>query len=536
LRFVTLLRAVGGIILVLAALVALTGGFQFSVGALRISATSASRLFFEGATVLLLSMCGAGLYGPRRGPLGSAPLLTGIALFLIAAAADSDIRRVGDGFEYLAMARHLSRGAPASVSESEGTALAAEMARHGDPTWDVQLMPSLRGADGRYDFPHFWMCSLAAAPFVAVVSAFGAHPALGFTLMNLALVLGVCWLLIRSGAPLIAVLFTALVLWWIDKAHAEIFFAALTAGALLLRAYSPTAAVVLLGLAAAQGPVLAVLLVACIVEALVRPGRTRRIVVAAAAALLVAGLHPLYYVWRLGAVSPLPDTVVPHVPAFRAVVTPLVDLNLGVFWFAPLLCAITVAGAVAAIRQRATAMVVPVIGAAALLAAASIVTNVNHGGTPGMSRYGLWVLSLLVPLASHARVTARWGRLLTAGTAFTVVFAALVLHPERPDAGVTPRPTALAGMVWTYVPGLDNPLPEVFVERVRHADGIAATPTAFAGCAKSLLVGGIPPDGCPADDIPRICTAPGALCYSNGGVAEQAPLQPGFTANTLSTR
>jgi hypothetical protein len=69
----------------------------------------------------------------------------------------------------------------------------------------------------------------------------------------------------------------------------------------------------------------------------------------------------------------------------------------------------------------------------------------------------------------------------------TVLFAALVLHPERADAGMTQRPTALAAMVWRFVPGFDNPLPEVFVERVEHADGIAPTPTAFG--SKALIVG-----------------------------------------------
>jgi hypothetical protein len=192
---------------------------------------------------------------------------------------------------------------------------------------------------------------------------------------------------------------------------------------------------------------------------------------------------------------------------------------------------------VTAIRQRAWAMTVPLIGAAALLAAASVVTNVNHGGTPGMSRYGVWVLALLIPLAMRARVTPRWNGLVVAGTACTLLFAVVVLHPDTPDAGIAPRPTALASVVWTYVPGLDNPLPEVFVERVQHADGVAPAPTAFG--SKALIVGrgeDLWPDGCCAYNVPPACRPPGALCYSNGGVARPAPFQPGFAANTVSTR
>jgi hypothetical protein len=489
--------------------VAVTGGFETSIAGFEMSATSPGRLLFEASVLLLL------------GSLASPRLLL-IGLFLVAATMDSTPRRVGDGFEYMAMARNLARLAPPSVSAEEATALTGDMAARGDSTWDGEVLPTLAGADGRHDFPHFWMYSLLAAPLVAVAEETGADLPRAFTLVNLLLMLGVCALLVRANAGLVAVLFAALMLWWIDKAHAEVFFAALVAGALLLRDTRPGTALVMLGVAAAQGPVLAALLALCAVEAIVRHGPQRRVVVAALAALGVAALHPLYYRWRLGVLSPLADTVIPHVPPFRALVTPLTDLNLGVVWFAPVLCVLTLAGLAVALRRRPLAALPMLLGAAALLVAASQVANVNHGGTPGMSRYGVWTLAILLPVAAQLEVPRRWRPAMIGATAATLLFAAFVLHPRVTDAGIEPAPTMLADLVWTHAPALDNPLPEVFVERVVHADGVPA----------------VPPLGVPAGTKALVaCEARGGLCYSNGQALVPAPWQPAMAVkNTLSTR
>lgn len=520
-----LLTGAGLAFLGCAALVAVTGGFQTSIGPLRFSATSASRLVFEAAVLLLLGECARGMARPAR-------FLALIGLFLIAGAADSHLRRVGDGFEYLGMARNLARGRPPSLSADDFGAVTREMAAHGDPTWDPQPMMGLRGADGRFDFPHFWLYPLTAAPFVAAATAAGIHPATGFAILNIALLLGTCWLLVRSGASLVAVLFAATLLWWVDKAHAEIFIAAAAASGLLLRGTAPAASLLLLGVVAAQMPVLAVLLVACAVEAVLRHGTRGRVLMAAAAGLGVAALHPLYYLWRLGVSSPLRETVVPNFPSARALITPLVDLNLGVFWFAPVLCALTMGGAVVALRRRAWYTLAPLIaGGAAVLIAATQTPNVNHGGTPGMSRYGVWLVALLLPLAVRNENSLR-PRVAATAAVLTVFFAAYVFHPRLPDAGIRPSPTRLAALVWTWMPALDNPLPEVFAERVGHVDGPVPLPVATAGCEKALIVAtdaGVSwPGPCEPRAVPAACRVAGALCYANGASVAPAAKQPGF--------
>ena len=518
-----------------ALLVALTGGIQTSIGPLTISATSASRLLFEAAVLLLIAECLQGL--TRSGRVFGA-----IVLFLLAGAADASPTRVGDGFEYLGMARNLARAMPPALSEDDFRMLRAETDARGDPSWDTGPMPLLRGTDGRYDFPHFWMCSLVAAPFVALATRTGTHPAEGFTLMNLALMGAVCWLLVRSGASLVTVLFAAMMLWWIDKAHAEVFIAALTAAALLLRGSAPAASLLLLGMATAQMPPLAVLLGVCVIDSLVREGATRPVVAGAIGSAAIAALHPLYYLWRLGVMSPLSSTVAPHVPGMRALITPLVDLNLGVFWFATALCVLVVTGAAILLRRRDwRSLLIPLAGGAALLFAAAQTPNVNHGGTPGMSRYGVWLIAMLLPLAveanralhvtTHAsrgtgrRVRAR--RIVVIAATLTVLFAAVVLHPRVADAGITPRPTRLAAFVWTRAPALDNPLPEVFVERLTHVDGQPPVPVATAQCEKALIAGtGTDarwPKECSPMPVPQDCARAGALCYANGSAIAGAP-------------
>jgi hypothetical protein len=188
---------------------------------------------------------------------------------------------------------------------------------------------------------------------------------------------------------------------------------------------------------------------------------------------------------------------------------------------------------VIAIRRREWAGLSPLlIGAAVLLFAATQTPNVNHGGTPGMSRYGVWLLALLLPLAVQADVAVRWRPPMAVAGALTVLVAALTLHPRFPDAAITPSPTPVASFVWTRMPALDNPLPEVFAERVGHVDGRPPLPVATAGCEKALIVAtdaGVSwPGSCEPRAVPGECRAAGALCYANGASVVPAPRQPGF--------
>jgi len=90
-------------------------------------------------------------------------------------------------------------------------------------------------------------------------------------------------------------------------------------------------------------------------------------------------------------------------------------------------------------------------------------------------------------------------------------------HPARGETA--DRPTRLASFLWTRHPSFDNPLPEIFVERLGGLDD-DRLPVATAGCEKVLLPGrgandSVWPIPCAPVTPPARCQAPGALCYAN---------------------
>ena len=198
--------------------------------------------------------------------------------------------------------------------------------------------------------------------------------------------------------------------------------------------------------------------------------------------------------------------------------TPLADLNLGVVWHAPILVALSAAGFY---RAGGRARLVHALVTLAMLAVFAQVTNVNHGGTSGMSRYALWLLAAWTPLV--VRGADRAQRTGPALVAFVVVASMtltwFLFRPSLADrAGASPN--ALASFVWRSFPSLENPLPEVFAERLSGLDGRPPAPIATPGCEKVLTRG----DGndttwpfpCEPRSAPRACAMPAALCYANG--------------------
>jgi hypothetical protein len=76
------------------------------------------------------------------------------------------------------------------------------------------------------------------------------------------------------------------------------------------------------------------------------------------------------------------------------------------------------------------------------------------------------------------------------------------------------EPTRLANLIWTRWPSLDNPLPEIFAERIWGGE-FGMAPAATPGCTKVLLIGGQWPVPCAPLAIPSFCDRPNSLCYAN---------------------
>src|SRR5262249_42756956 len=109
----------------------------------------------------------------------------------------------------------------------------------------------------------------------------------------------------------------------------------------------------------------------------------------------------------------------------------------------------------------------------------------------------------------------------------SVAYDVAAYRPQRPER--FGEPTALAALLWKRVPWLDDPLPEVFVERLTGYDltEVPLVPAATADCSKALLIGGRwpppRPRHAPPGALPAVCAVPGPFCSPNRGPAGSPP-------------
>lgn len=531
------LATCGTLLLAAAGIAWMTGGFAFTLGPLHVSATDPARLLMEGA-VALLAWAAVTFERPDR---RAAVIVTCVVLaYYVALVAESSTRQVGDGHEYIAMARQLSALQPPSVSQREIDTIAGEMAAlPGYGPTDLKD-PTLVAADGRQDFRHFWLYPLVAAPVLAVVRATGLHWNHAFTIVNIALLTVFAWCALSTlGTSATVLLACSPIIWWIDKAHIEVFDFALLGTALVLCRKAPRTALLLLGVLTAQNPAFALILAPVAAGLLWTTRGTERRSLAAAAAVagLIAAMHPAYYFWRFAAPTPLSAAINYSWPGLTAIVTPIIDPDLGLCWWFPGL--LVTLGISAFGRKESSREFVPLaavsIGFLLMLLLVAASGNINHGATPGVSRYAIW----LAPCAIAAFRTdgsdgpRRW--LLTVVALASAGQIAWTSHPKTPENSLAP--TSASIWVSDHLPRLYDPVPEVFSERYAGFDGTVPLPVSSHECGKVLLSGLRStsvrwPIPCMPAPMPEACKTPGVLCYANradaGYVFDIAPRQPGF--------
>jgi hypothetical protein len=426
-------------------------------------------------------------------------LLGGYLLLLVALTAGSEIRRVGDDGEYLDMMQDLLRFEAPS--------------RH----------------------VHFWFYPALAVPFLALIERTSISPFAAFIPLNFLLLAAAFW--VASGVltrPALALLFVSPIVWWADKAHTEAFtFSLLTIALVAIRPRAegaglhPGWAVVALAAAGTQNPpflLLAPMAALLLVATGVARVGDRRFLLLSAVALVLAVLHPAYYYVTSGALSGLSGSthgLMPNIDEWLAV---LRDTNLGLVPNAPALAlamALAVAFAILRSPRRATSpdVVFACVAGAVFLASFPQTRNFNHGATPGMSRYALWLIPLTVPFLRRdaepqpPRLMRLGG---TALVAVSAVWSVVMFHPERADGA---RPTWISTLVWKHYPWLDRPLPEVFAERHRSTRGEWWLPIASPDCTKILLLSrgesDMWPIPCFPEPVPAECREGRTLCYAN---------------------
>src|SRR5262245_24619123 len=470
---------------------------------------------------------------------GQALILAGaLAVCLI---ARSPSRLVGDGREYLAQALEFASGHGPAFRPADIPHVQAELARF-DPAlanWDI-WSSTIGDVDRGRVFLHFWFYALLAAPGVWLADVLGAPPTLGFTALNLVLFGAALWVAFPRVGPAACVLvFAGPIVWWIDKAHTEVFtFALLTIGLALMRD-RPWWAMLAAGMAATQNPPIAILVPIVLLVTVVRDRSALadgRVIAAFAVAVALALLHPVYPYAHHGRLSLLLEQTRSGVPTFQTLSAVVLDPSVGLIGNFPVFLIVVVAGLLTLTRHSgrylpSTTVVIPTAVAAIFLFAFSRTTNVHHGGTPSLSRYAVWLIPLAIPLLSALQQSGgrAWQRFLWTAAALSALISVFAFRPSVPQN--SREPTWLATFLWTRVPALNNPLPEVFIETELQVDE-PQLPAATGGCEKILIAGadlytGVLPVPCFPAPVPAECQRAGVLCYSNrtGRGYEFVPIQ-----------
>jgi len=411
------------------------------------------------------------------------------ACLLLTLAATSTPRVVGDGSEYVHLSSRLASGQLPGAGESR----------------------------------HSIVYSALAAPLIAI----GLSATAAFTLLNGLLLAAALYVTAsRIHWTWCAIVFSGPILWWLDKPQTEPFTFAMYAIAFALFESAPWWSLVAAGAAAAQNPGNAALVGILAMAAVAGKAgllKDRRFWAGLAAAAALAALHPAYYSVRLGTPSQLAPAAEVRWVTPREYATIFIDPNVGLLPEVPIYAAAVLLGiltlAVRAPRRLASAGIVAALASGAWLAfVAATAANVNHGGTPGLSRYATSFIPLAIPL--FLKADQLFGRRIAWMVLPAVASAALgvwTFHPARAEA--VDRPTRLASFLWTRHPSIDNPLPEIFAERLRGLDE-NWLPVATPGCEKVLLPGrggrdSVWPMPCVPVSPPARCQEPGATCYAN---------------------
>ena len=458
-------------------------------------------------------------------------------ILLVALADGSTMRGVGDAAEYMTMADRIAHFHQPNVTPAQIDEYNKWLSEIGG-YWGLGngngTLP-IPQENGRYAFYHFFTYPALAAPFLAVVQNFDMNPIRAFTALNMVLLLGGLWVVMRRLHWLPAVLvFAGPAFWWVDKVHSELFTFSLMAVAMtFLFSRRPVAAMLVFGVLASQNfPIAVGVAVAWVVAIAQDRSRLRSIRFWLLSALsgVIAISSIIYYEAAMGVFSAqeVNNAINPGLPPWVAYIAPITDLNIGVIVAAPILSflALLALGMLIGVRRQADWLVLGLSGAMTLwfLFSFAQTTNINHGATPSMTRYGLWLLPMTIGLFVHLQqlnllpmqwapskqrniAEAAFGGLV----ALSILLSIVTFHPKIEDG--LHRPTKVASYVWNNHPGWNNPPPEVFLERIQNYPDFSLTAAALPNCAKVFSYDGNWPSHCGTPpELPDFCNDG---CYAN---------------------
>lgn len=461
--------------------------------------------------------------------MSRAQMLVFAGALAVCLIAGSPQRLVGDGREYLAQATNFASFHGPAFRPANIPHIQSQLGRF-DPAltdWDISSATVPDETRGRA-FLHFWFYGLLAAPGVWLTNTLGLPPTLAFTALNVVLLGAALWVALpRIGPAACLLLFAGPIMWWIDKAHTEVFTFALLTIAFALMRERPWWSMLAAGAASIQNPPIAAVVALVFLATVIRDRSMltdRRMIAGAAGAVALALLHPVYNYAHYRTASLLLLQTHIGAPTLKSLSAVVFDPTLGLAGNFPLFPIVVAVALIVLVRRGSRtllseALVVPILAAAVFLFSFSRTTNLHHGGTPSLSRYALWLVPLAIPLLSILEQGSRglWARFLWTAAVVSSLMSVVAYHPAVPQN--SREPTWLATFLWTRFPGWNNPLPEVFIETELHVEE-RLLPAATAGCEKVLVAGGdaaagVWPIPCYPASVPLECQPTGTLCYAN---------------------
>jgi len=364
---------------------------------------------------------------------------------------------------------------------------------------------------GRYPV-HFWAYSLLLIPARLTLEALGANPLLSFPLTNLFLLFGTLIFLLKRflKKPLSQVLFFVLVfssplVFYLTWPGPDMLYL----GLLLIAVFYSfqkqlRTAAYLVALASWHSQPLAALAVGLIILNL---WKERRLLGIGWGAVSIAALPYLYNLYAFGVFTPwtLLENTYAQINGFglsnlslKKFFEQFFDLNLGLFWYSPLLIYFSARYFIRKLQKRQWEHIVIITGF--LLTAFFYQTNPAwHYGTTGFgpTRHIIFILPLLIFLSLKYAQKAPKRAFGFVSVVFLVLqgYSLFFNNYFYPDTTRALYHNPYAQYVLDNHPQLYNPSPEIFIDRTLHSDGMFPQTAVYqtAGfCRKAyLLPGGV---------------------------------------------
>lgn len=440
--------------------------------------------------------------------------------------------RVGDGMEYYAMLISIINSGQVFATH-ESLLLYDNYVAHTSSLGFLQSeflhtsFPMLE-SNGELVFPHFWFYSVLAAPFGMLLKIASLDIGYSFTLLHISLFMFLLYIAHKEYSKLGVIVVLILILfspaiWFINKAHTEFFTITMSiAGIIYFIKNKYLQSSLFFALIATQNPPFAIISILLIGYALFNMKSKLfhyKSIAFLTVILTIIALHPLYYYFRLGVITPqfLMGTANDPVTLHR-MLTWFVDPDVGLFLNWPLGLIALLVGLFYLANSNIRSFLITykfhllfyVLYVIILSYAQSKTGNLNHGGSVNISRYALWYIALFFPLITYLLQKFYSGNLsFCKRNLITFLLAAIGIInifqylPNKSESYI--NQTKASKAFYKTFPHLWEPEPEIFVERALGREGIPNNWAIFRD--NKILINRDVLESLKMDDIPLILNA-----------------------------